>query len=269
MDPWLERPGMFPDFHDRLIAALGAAINALLPPPYYTAIANRIWLEGPNRHIEPDVDILHQPHANGIAAPKSEDSTGRAVVVAVQARPVIVHAPRDEVIERFLEVHSAPDGEHLVTSIEVLSLSNKREGSRGRKEYLQKQNEMLDSEVNLVEIDLLRGGTHTTSVSLDKAIEKTGPFDYHVCVHRFSTLDDYEVYPIRLPAPLPLIAIPLLPGAADIVVNLQELISNCYDTALYSRRIRYREFRPEPPLTEAQAQWAEQTLREKGLVPST
>lgn len=265
MDPWLERPSVFPDFHDRLIAAMGAAINALLPPPFYSAIANRVWVEGPDRYIEPDVDVL-RPEGNGQLKSPNGGGVATAIADSVRVQPVIIRVPSEEVIERYLEIHSAPDGERLVTTIEVLSLTNKRLGSEGRKEYRKKQREMLQSDVNLVEIDLLRGGSHTTCVALDRAIQKTGPFDYHVCVHRFDKPEEFEVYPIRLPQQLPEIAIPLVPGTSDIVVNLQDLLSQCYDVGLYSRRIRYQEHRPEPPLSEDQAKWAEYILRDKGLL---
>jgi hypothetical protein len=266
MDPWLERPGIFPDFHDSLIVSMRTAINATLPPPYFAAIANRIWIEGAERYVEPDVDVLHPSRTNGNATEPS-GSSGIAVAEARQAKPIIVHMPREESTERFLEIHAAPDGEQLVTTIEVLSLANKRRGSIGRREYLKEQREILDSDVNLVEIDLLRGGTHTTAVSFDRALKKTGAFDYHVCVRRFEKPEDYEIYPIRSPQMLPIVAIPLLPGAADIDVSLQELLAQCYDAGLYSRRVRYLEHQPEPPLTETQAKWAEQILREKGIVP--
>jgi Protein of unknown function (DUF4058) len=259
MDPWLERPSIFPDLHDSLIATMRTAINALLPPPYFTAIANRIWVEETDRHIEPDVDVLRPPVNNG------SPGSAAAVVDAVAVKPVIIRVPREEVVERFLEIHSAPDGEHLVTTIEVLSLSNKRQGSRGRREYLRKQRKMLDRKVNLVEFDLLRQGRHTTSVALRSAIEKTGSFDYHVCVHRFHKPEEYEVYPVLMPQPLPEVAIPLMPEIPVVVINLQELMSQCYDAGLYSRRIRYAEHQPEPPLTEEQSRWTNRVLREKGL----
>jgi len=44
----------------------------------------------------------------------------------------------------------------LVTSLEVLSPSNKTVGNPGREQYVKKQREVLGGEVNLVEIDLLR-----------------------------------------------------------------------------------------------------------------
>ena len=46
----------------------------------------------------------------------------------------------------------------LVTVIEVLSPTNKLPGSDGNKEYTQKRERLLNSHVNFIEIDLLRGG---------------------------------------------------------------------------------------------------------------
>src|SRR5439155_20452495 len=46
----------------------------------------------------------------------------------------------------------------LVTVIEVLSPTNKLPGSDGSREYAHKRERLLESHVNLVEIDLLRGG---------------------------------------------------------------------------------------------------------------
>jgi hypothetical protein len=52
----------------------------------------------------------------------------------------------------------------LVTAIEVLSPTNKAQGEHGRDLYIRKQQEILGGKVHLVEIDLLRGGQHTTAV---------------------------------------------------------------------------------------------------------
>ena len=73
-----------------------------------------------------------------------------------------------------------------MTSIEVLSLTNKTLGSEGRQKYLEKQQEILSGQVNLVEIDLLRGGAHSSAVPLWLAREKAGPFDYHVSVRHLT-----------------------------------------------------------------------------------
>ena len=150
--------------------------------------------------------------------------------------------------------------ERLVTTIEVPGLTNKTPGAHGRALYLRKQREVLQSQVHLVEIDLLRGGEHTTAVPRDLAIAQGGPFEYHVCIHHFDNLEDYVVYPIRLPEPLPEIHIPLLPGEPAVAVDLQEAFQRCYDTGPYRRRIDYQRALPEPPLSSEYSQWAAQRL---------
>lgn len=263
MDPWLEKRGVFPDFHNRFIAEFSAALNEIIPPPYFTAIGTRVVIEGdsPDRFVEPDVDILKPPGLNGSYAP----SGGGGIATAVEVAPVTVHVPQDEFTEWLLEVRTGEGDEQLVTSIELLSRSNKRAGGEGRTEYIRKQREMRERRVNMVEIDLLRGGTHTTVVPLAAALRKTGPFDYHICVYHAEHPKDLEDYPIRLPQKLPAVTVPLSPGSAAVAVNLQTILDRCYEVGLYARRMKYGE--PcDPTLTPEQQTWAEGILRDKGLL---
>ena len=265
MDPWLESRALFPSVHNTYIAGLLEAINAIIPPPYFAAIGTRIVIEGgdPDRYVEPDVDILKPVGLNGSHGPAG--GGGVATAQAIEVAPVMVHIPRDEITEWLIEVRTGDGDDRLVTSIEVLSRSNKRAGGEGRAEYLRKQKEMRERRVNLVEIDLLRSGTHTTAVPLAAALRKTGPFDYYVCVYRPDRPEDLEVYPIRLPQKLPSVAIPLAPGSPDISVNLQSVFDRCYDVGIYSRRVKYTTT-CEPPLTPEQQAWAGDILREKRLL---
>src|SRR5207302_681231 len=148
-----------------------------------------------------------------------------------------------------------PGGERLVTTVEVLSRTNKSPGEHGRDLYVQKQQEVLKHKVHLVEIDLLRGGEHTTAVPLEEAVARAGSFDYHVCVHRFDRPYDYFVYPIQLGNRLPAIAIPLLPEHTAVRIDLQPVLDRCYDSGLYRRRVRYGEHTPVPSLSAEQAEW--------------
>ena len=107
----------------------------------------------------------------------------------------------------------------------------------------------------------------TGSLPLDLALEKAGPFDYHVCVRRMEEPEDRLVYPIRLEHRLPPIAIPLLPGDRDVTIDLQQLFDQCYDRGPYRVRSPYLDHTPLPQLTPPQAEWATRLLREKGLLP--
>ena len=263
MDPYLESPEIFPDLHNSLIIQLQEAINAQLPPPFYATTGSRVWIEASQRHIEPDVDILRpRPNGNG-----SHKAGGGGVAVAEEIAPgaIRIQVPMEEVKELFLDIYAQPGNERLVSTIEVLSPSNKTPGARGRDLYLQKQREVLDSQVNLVEIDLLRAGVHSTAVPLEHLRQRVKEFDYHDCVHRFDCWDEFFVFPSLLRDRLPVIAVPLLPETGSIRVDLQLLLDHCYKAGLYDRRAHYRE--PLPlPLRPEQAAWAEQLLRAKGIL---
>jgi len=267
MDPFLEHPDIFPDLHNSMIAYLREALNAELPDAYYASIASRTWIEMSQRHVEPDVNVIRpQPAANG--GPKAGGG-GIAVAEVVRAEPIVVRVPSEEFREPFLDIYSRRGGERLVTTLEVLSLANKTPGEKGRELYLRKQQEMLDSQVNLVEIDLLRGGVHTTAVPLAHAIAQTGAFDYHICIHGFDHREEFLVYPISMPGPLPDISIPLLPDDAAVRVSLQKALERSYEAGKYAIRAHYHDRNTRPPLRSDLAEWVERTLREKGVRKGT
>ena len=258
MDPYLESPEIFPDFHDSFITYLREALQANLPVPYFAALGRRVWIEVSRRWIGPDLEVRRSP------APlprKAEPAAAMAVADLPIARPVIVKIAHDEFREPFVEIYTrGEEGKRLVASIEILSLANKTAGEHGRELYRKKQRESLDSRVHLVEIDFLRGGEHTTAVPLEAARDACGPFDYHVSVHPFEDLDTFHVYPIRLEDRLPPIAIPLLPGDPPVTLNLQAVFDRCYDAGPYAREIRYGVDSLIPPLGPDRAAWAERVL---------
>jgi hypothetical protein len=260
MDPYLEGPAIWPDLHQTFISYLREALNAVLPAPLYCSAANRVYVEETERRIEPDADILH-PNGTLNGSPFGDGNGGVAVANQVEAHPVLFDLLEDDNTEWFAEIHAAPGGERLVTTIELLSPTNKQPGSTGAKMYREKQREMLDAPVNLVEIDLLRGGHHSTAVPVAAVHRKVGMFEYHICVRRFARPSRREVYPIRLADALPPIAIPLLPGLPDLIIALQPILNRVYDTGQYTRRVRYHEPVPPPELTAEQQSWVAERLK--------
>lgn len=260
MDPFLEHPAIFPDFHDAMCSELRAAINRLLPPPYYAGTTNRVWIDTTERFIQPDVQVLLP--SDEWPAPPEETGLTATVVERAQVEPVTIQVLHDEIRELIVEIYAEPGGERLVTHIEVLSASNKQSRSQGRKLYLKKQREVLKSQVHLIEIDLLRGGEHTIAVPPGRLKRKAPPHDYCISLHRFHRREEFVVYPIPLTARLPTIPIPLLPGDPEVEIDLQSVFNHAYETGLYERRVRYTRDRLVPPLSEAQQVWADAKLSE-------
>ncbi len=258
MDPYLEDPQSFLGLHLGMVTYLCECLQPSLPMPYYAEIGHRGWIEvctppadsfgdGLRAHPRDAARVM----ANGGVATDSRTAT----------RPLVIHVPHDERREPFVEIYAGRGkSRRLVTTIEVLSPSNKKPGEEGRDLYLRKQRELLKSKVNLMEIDLLRGGGHSTAVPHQRLVGKAGPFDYHVCVHQFDQWEDYFVYAIQLAEPLPVVNVPLLPGDGVVPVDLQAVFARSYDTGPYAREIDYLHDRPEPPLSPKQARWAKQCL---------
>ncbi len=186
----------------------------------------------------------------------SRNDTG-GVALATRTQPLVFEVTDDERTEMEVEIRTrlGDEGERLVTVIEVLSLANKTPGEKGRELYLEKQREVLGSPVHLVEIDLLRGGEHTTPMSLERLRRKAGPFDYHVSVHRFEQPGRFFVYAWKLEDPLPEIAVPLLPGDGEVPLDLAAVFTRCYDTGPYRRRVRYDPTCLVPPLAAERETW--------------
>ncbi len=260
MDPWLESPAHFPDFHSGFLAALRAALNAVLPPPFFAALSTRIYAEESDRNIEPDIDILVP--ANGSTA-----NGGTATLTRLETELLVVgeehRTAGDDITERFIEIRTSEGSNRLITAIELLSLSNKSSGSSGRTLYMAKQNELFSTGVHLVEIDLLRGGTHTTQASLRLLRRQAPRYSYHVAITRADVDTPKRAAAIELQQRLPTIPIPLTPEVPAVGVELQPVFDRAYDESLFSRRVKY-DLPPDPPLTPEQQVWADGILRARG-----
>lgn len=142
-------------------------------------------------------------------------------------------------------------GRRVVTVIELLCPSNKKPG-KDRDQFTLKRDAMLLSDVNYVEIDLLRGG-----VRWEKP--KKSPTDYYVVVSRPATRPLAECWTLGLRDPLPAIPIPLAPDRQEPTLDLQAVVHEVYDAAGYALHIY--QYPPEPPLPPADAAWAEELAR--------
>jgi hypothetical protein len=253
MDPYLEGRRIWPDVHARLIVAVGDALAPLVEPAYYVAVEERVYITRaePEERIVPDVAVIAAPGpleaAGGLAV---------AVATAVAVEAQMVTVPLYETVrESFLEIRDI-EGNELVTSIEILSPSNKKPGA-GRREYEAKRRQVFESRTSLVEIDLLRAGRPLE-------IHPSPPSDYRILVLAGWEYPRAQLLAFNLPQPIPDVPVPLKEGEAPALLPLGRLLNEVYDRARYARRVRYHGPVPEPPLAPEAAAWVDALLREKG-----
>ncbi|MFN8453441.1 MAG: DUF4058 family protein [Anaerolineae bacterium] len=273
MDPYLEAPDIWPDLHDRLATTLSAILNTLLPAPYYARLQKRpelgiIMGGGIIHRIVPDVSVLRYPQARTPGSLLREASPAVLDLPRAEATAGIeMRIHTDPVQHHFVEILDAARGHRLVTLIEIVSPSNKHPGP-DRRAYEAKQHEILSSEANLIELDLLRSGQRLLPYpELEAALDPLA-HDYLVLLNRSRLRQDlwmdYTLYPIRLPEPLPCIPVPLAGNDPDVLLDLQVAFNRVYREGPYLRAIDYSQ-PPEPPLSEADTAWAEERLRLSGL----
>jgi hypothetical protein len=259
MNPWLE--GHWGDVHTRLTTYACDQLQPQLPSGLrarieeYVAVEDDVDDGDSPTYLAPDVRIIERPDA-------PEDSGGIATAVAVAAEPIIVPRRSEPATLRYLQIVDVKTGHRIVTSIEFLSLANKI-GTAGRKQYREKQQQMIEADVNLVEIDLLRAGLWVLAVQRSHAPKSCrGP--YRISVVRAERSWQAEVYRVPLRQRLPTIRIPLRRRDDDVTLDIQSLIDAAYVNGRYAHDIDYDE-EPVPALSAPDAQWADRVLREQGL----
>lgn len=249
MDPFIECQ-LWDDFHPTLMGTLREVLTAQLRPRYIIRVERRVYVEHELdealKVIRPDVAVLKRR-----TGARREQFAAAVTAVA----PVVLALPKPKPERRresFLTIRETESRE-VVTVIEVLSPGNKRRGSDGRREYLNKRETVLQSNAHLVELDLLRGGLRLPTVDpLPKG-------DYFGFVCRRQQRWQAEVYAWTLRDPIPPIPIPLAAGDRDAVLDLQGAFTTTYDRSGYDYSLDYQRS-VEPALTRADATWVTRRL---------
>ncbi|MBI4605312.1 MAG: DUF4058 family protein [Planctomycetes bacterium] len=257
MDPYLEDPVLWPGVHQDFITLTKLTLNARLPSHYALNTGERLYVVQSDRSIYPDVAMFEARE------PVGRSSGATSATAAVSDAPWVLIVEPVEVREVFLEILALREGERVVTVIEVLSFTNKAPRSEGRRLYTKKQEELLASDIHMLEIDLLRGGEHLVAAPREQLLHK-GRWDYLACLHRDHGGGRFEVWPSTIQKALPRVKVPLSAGDPDLVLDLQGVFTRCYDEAGYARRLDYRKD-PSWPLSADDAAWADALLKQKGL----
>jgi hypothetical protein len=250
MDPYIERPAIWGDFHDSLITFIRGALQPLLRPRYAAVIRDRLYVIESGRPIYPDVSVV-----------RTRDSgPSSAVAIEEPDAPAVFELWREQVHEPLIHIIEPAGGNRIVTAIEVLSPDNKAPGP-GRDSYLQKREEFWNAEANLVEIDLLREGELTVRVSSEK-LAALQPWHYLSVVTR-TRPSRQEIYPMPLQQRLKRIAIPLSTGDKDVTLDLQTVFARSWDEGPYPELLHY-DNPPPGKMTAVEISWCNEVLIKAG-----
>lgn len=261
MDPYIESCGfLWGDFHDSLINEIKRALADAAPERYIVRTGERsyhVFIESEGKDERPFLPDVKITTPESGKKPKKKSKGVAVEEPAAEEGPVTLRAfLAEEHREAFVEIYEAEPEQRLVTTIEVLSPSNKRPGTEGWKLYQSKRQSVLLSGINLVEIDLLRGGQRPPM------LDPWPNCPYTLLVARgLSLFQRCKVWRASFQRPLREIPIPLEHPDADIPLRLQPMIEAIYKRSRYGRSLDYTK--PlKPPLRGPEAAWVKTRLRE-------
>lgn len=262
MDPYIESSGLWRNFHANLMIKTQDALADVVPPHYLVRAEERSYLlltaeNGKEvREFYPDVRVLEREARAGRRGKRRPRAAAVAqATVSTEQRPMRLTAfVEHEVRETFIEIFATEPEHRLVTTIEVLSPTNKERGGHGWNLYLRKRQASLVCGVHLVEIDLLRGGMR---------LPMRDPWPdspYTLLVARAEQQYACDVWPAYFHLPLPAIPVPLAAPDPDVTLEVQPLIDSIYSRLRYRETINYDKPLVPPP-TPAEKRWLKEVER--------
>lgn len=247
MDLYLEG-SMWSDIHHDLASAIRELIAPKIAPNYFARIERYTVRDtspelglgimypdvGLFKQMDDDYDIVREPEAT-YATP--------ATVTIPNIAPVEVRIPVIEIRDR--------DNNQLITTLEILSPVNKRRS--GLAPYLAKRQRLIKSKVHLLEIDLLRYGTH--------------PFEhpnvpdthYHITLVRGGAKHT-DIWGFNIQDTIPIIPIPLKQPDTDILLDIRRALDMVYQRGIFELSIDYQKTPPLPAFSDEDQAWIKALL---------
>ena len=229
MDPYIEGD-LFESFHGPFAVEIGRQLHRQLGPKYIALVERRVMADTPDEILiseparKPDISVVREA-----AQRYSTALLDRPLKMVVSMAGTMTHYS--------IEIKEVA-GRDLITAIEIISPANKR--GKGRVQYLRKRERILDSDVNLVEIDLLQRGRRLP-------MEGVYPdYPYFVLIHRAATRPVADVWPISLEESLPRIPIPLSGEDDPVMVDLQDAMTVVFNDFRLEEFIDYSKAQPVP-----------------------
>lgn len=255
MDPYLEAPDLWEDFHARLAAEISDQLMPRLRLRYvarlapYVVLAERA-IEEPAQRAKPDValyQLREVAEAYTVAAPATPQPpaiTPPSLIAAVEE----FRLQRIEIVK--------VGGKSLVTVIEILSPINKRAGHKAQADCARERRRRLQTNVHLLEIDLLRGGRRPCEPEVELPAAP-----YFIFLSWAKRREQLEIWPIRLSDPLPVVPVPLRAPDPDVPLDLGAALRAIYDRAGYDLILDYHRPPPRPELSPEESVWVAALLQ--------
>jgi hypothetical protein len=251
MDPYLESPTHWSDFHSTFIHALRESINDRLPRNYVARIEEEVVLLQPDvlpKRVGPDVAVARDP----LRTSGTQGGSGR-VATAPELEPVTLANVQslDPHTEAYIRIIRLP-GHELVTVLELFSPTNK--GGDGRGFYIEKRERLMGQPVNIVELDLIRAGKRLGG--FDRPLP---PGDYYAFVSRADRRPRTEAYAWTVRSRLPIVPVPLRAPDADVRLDIGTAFAVAYERGRYAGIVDYTALPPPPAFGPEDAEWVVQT----------
>lgn len=252
MNPYLEAPQLWEDFHHSLAYQLRAQLAPQIRPRYVARVERQVSYDEvaltQSRVIQPDISVLQ------LRERKLREST-----VAIAPPPFVAETMAQvEISQWSVEIRTVDDA-YLVTAIEILSPVNKRRGHDAFEGYRRKRQALLRSSANLLEIDLLRAGERW---AFDTELPDA---PYFLFLSRETNRTRVEIWPLRLQEPIPIVPVPLREPDPDVPLDVGKAIQEIYDTAAYDLSINYKAPPPKPELAREDERYVDQQLHNVNL----
>jgi hypothetical protein len=248
MDPYIEHPDIWQDFHHSLASEIRGQLNAQLVPRYYAAIEVFVSYDdveiGITRKGWPDVGVVL----------RETQTTYPILPAVIGPMPVESRVALDPLKLYTVEIRTANDRQ-LITSIEILSPVNKHRGHKAFESYHRKRLAILSSDTHLIEIDFLRHGERPP------LLDPVPPAPYYITLSRVEKRPTVQVWPIQLKDKLPAVPVPLLKPDPDVMLDLNITVATIYERGAYAIRIDYRQPPPPPELSPEEQAWVASLLK--------
>ena len=235
MDPYIEACGLWGDFHSHLIEKIGEKLADVAPEHYLVRTGERSYVVLVDSEGDKNYAILADVSLSPRRGRKKTSKKGGTALAELrgEVKPVTLRAfILEEHRESFVEILEASAGQRLVTSVEVLSPSNKRPGTEGWELYQCKRRSLLLRDASFVEIDLLRAGQRMPKFD-------AWPDSPYTVLTARARAQLCRVWRAHCRSRLPQFTVPLAKPDSDILLDIQPMIDEIDQRFRYARSIDY------------------------------